>query len=312
MCNIWKTPPGDLLSPSHYRKLPKSISTVNITGGEPFLREDLVKVVRNVHMAVPRARMVFSTNGALTDRIVGTLEEVRLFHDRLGVGVSIDGVGEVHDRIRGVPGIFKHAIRTVERLKDLGYDDLRIAMTLSKENEGEARRVYELSKTLDIELSMVVAHNSEVYFKTNRNEEQDAPPASLDDLRFIMHSQLCSRHVKDWYRAFHTMGMMDRNHREEFSSCCEAGKRYFFMAPNGDVYPCNVMNSRIGNLGEVASWDDLFPEGSEKRIQGLVRDCKKNCWMVCNTRSLVTAHPMKTTSWVIRKKIGRRAETGSS
>ncbi len=44
MCGIWKSQPGPDLPPEVYRKLPSSLRDVNLTGGEPFLRDDLAAV----------------------------------------------------------------------------------------------------------------------------------------------------------------------------------------------------------------------------------------------------------------------------
>jgi len=303
MCNIWQNPPEQPLEPQHYRKLPRSLQTINITGGEPFLRKDLIDVLRAIDSVVPNSRMVFSTNGSLTETIVKTLEETRTFHRTIGVGVSIDGTEETHDKIRGVPGLFKKATRTVSALKERGYEDLRIAMTLTEQNATEARKVFDLSRELEVELSLTVAHSSEVYFKKKNADEPDAPTASVEDLNYIMCSQLKSKSPKDWYRAFHTQGMLDSSHRKKFSSKCEAAHRYFFLAPNGDVYPCNVLNKKIGNLRDAEDWSSIWTEEAVRSARKSVAACKKGCWMICNTRSLIVAHPISATSWVAKNKL---------
>src|SRR4030043_1193673 len=97
MCNIWKITEFDDLPAEEYAKLPSSSLTINITGGEPFLRKDLVEVIRQIHKAAPNSRIVISSNGFLTDRITQVLSEVRKFHPKIGIGVSVDGIGEGHE-----------------------------------------------------------------------------------------------------------------------------------------------------------------------------------------------------------------------
>jgi len=85
--------------------LPNTFFT-NIGGGETFLRDDLDDVVAVLR---PKTRrMVVSTNGQLTDRIVRFAER---FPD-VGIRISIDGLGVTHDRIRGVEGSFTRAYRS--------------------------------------------------------------------------------------------------------------------------------------------------------------------------------------------------------
>jgi len=312
MCNIWQSDSRQEISPSHYAKLPRTLRTINITGGEPFLRKDLVDVVRAIHSVVPRARIVFSTNGFMTGAIVARVKEIREFHDRIGVGVSIDGRKAVHDRVRGVPGAFDKAVATVDALKGLGLKDLRIAMTVFGENGHEVEEVFRLSKRLGVEFTMTLAHDSEIYFQKSGNLPGGLDEVTMKGLSRVMHSQLRSPRVKEWFRAYHTKGMMDPSTRESYKSGCEAGARYFFVAPNGDVYPCNVMDLKIGNLAEVSSWDELFTPAVESRVRRAVKGCDKSCWMVCNTRSLILAHPTKVGAWVSKSKVkahlARRSE----
>lgn len=303
MCNIWQNPTKDLLPPQEYAKLPRSLKTINVTGGEPFLRKDLVEVIRAIHSVVPDARLVFSTNGMLTDTIVSKLVEIRSFHPRVGAGISIDGLEANHDRIRGVPGIFKRATATVRKLKEAGFEDLRIAMTLVDENVHEVKQVYDLSKELGVEFTMTMAHDSDIYFKKSDNVSDGLVDAVRSELPKIADCQLRSPAVKDWFRACHTAGIIDKDHRQRFTAECEAGKRYFFMSPEGDIYPCNVLDEKIGNITTVKRWDDLFTKEVDARIRRIVGSCKKDCWMICNARSLMLAHPVRTSAWVVKNKM---------
>src|SRR5690349_11887398 len=62
MCNIWKEQPQNELSSHDFLKLPKTLKDINITGGEPFLRKDLVDIAYNLTMLNPEVRLVFSSN----------------------------------------------------------------------------------------------------------------------------------------------------------------------------------------------------------------------------------------------------------
>lgn len=310
MCNIWKASDVAEIDPKHYAKLPESLRSINITGGEPFLRGDLVEVVRVIHARAPSARIVFSTNGSKKDLIVETMNEIRAFHSRIGVGVSIDGMNELHDLNRGVSGLFGSAVSTLKTLKKMGFDDLRIGMTITAENLKDVEAVFKLSEQIGVEFSATFAHNSEIYFKKTDNTALDFSSLDPETVYRVMRSQLRSGSVKDWFRAYHMQGVLDPRLRKEFLTHCEAGKRYFFVAPNGDVFPCQVMNLRIGNLAEVDRWEEILTPEAAARVDKRVRGCKEDCWMVCNTRSLIRSHPFKAGFWVARNKL--RAQFDSS
>ncbi len=304
MCNIWQNPSEEEMEPEHFEKLPTSLRTINITGGEPFLRKDLVEVLSSIHKRAPYARIVFSTNGLLTDTIVKVLSEVREFHPRVGVGVSIDGLENTHDVTRGVEGTFKSAIATIESLKGMGITDLRMGMTFVQNNIREAKDVFDLSKRLGVQFTATFAHNSEIYFQKTDNPLPEESGSRQDALKAVVKAELRSGSPKDWFRAYHMRGITDPKLRGEFISHCEAGSRFFFMSPSGNVFPCSVMNMLIGNLRRAETWDDLFRDDVEARVIRAVRGCRNDCWMVCNTRSLIIAHPFKATYWVAKHKVG--------
>ena len=74
MCNRYKAPskPDEEISIATIKKLPKMYFT-NITGGEPFIRTDLKDIVRELYKKSDR--IVISTNGFFTDRIVDLAKE---------------------------------------------------------------------------------------------------------------------------------------------------------------------------------------------------------------------------------------------
>ena len=97
MCNRYKVPssPEEEISIETIRKLPEMYFT-NITGGEPFMREDLSDIVRELYKK--SERIVISTNGFFTDRIV-TL--CRAF-PQIGIRISIEGLEKNNNEIRGL------------------------------------------------------------------------------------------------------------------------------------------------------------------------------------------------------------------
>ena len=69
MCNIWENPtkPSEEFAPELLKKLPR-MNGVNITGGEPFVREDIEDIVKVLETKTER--IVFSTSGYFSDRIL--------------------------------------------------------------------------------------------------------------------------------------------------------------------------------------------------------------------------------------------------
>ncbi|UCE91418.1 MAG: radical SAM protein [Methanobacteriota archaeon] len=309
MCNIWNAEVHKEMAPSEYSKLPTTLRTLNISGGEPFLHPDLDEVVRVIHRRLPRARLVFSTNGLLTEDVVAAIDRYKAFHESIGVGVSVDCLRDSHERIRGVEGIFDKARSTIEGLREIGISDLRIGMTILPENASDVLEVYRLAKELGVEFTATFAHNSDVYFKKTDNVQCSPESDSLQSVSSVVRCQLKSVSPKDWLRAFHTEGIIDERIRQSFRGECLAGRRYFFLSPYGDVFPCSVMDLKLGNITDVADWNELMTKEVVARTAGIVKGCGLDCWMVCNTRSLIISHPVRSALWVITNKLKKGANT---
>jgi MoaA/NifB/PqqE/SkfB family radical SAM enzyme len=92
-----------------------------ISGGEPFLRKDLAKVIRLFCESNHVRGVRIPTNGLPTAQTLATVREIleTCPELQLEVDISIDGFGDMHDRIRGVPGNFDKALGTMSQLAEL-------------------------------------------------------------------------------------------------------------------------------------------------------------------------------------------------
>ena len=120
MCNRYKCPskPEEEISIETLKKLPEMYFT-NITGGEPFIREDLPEIVRELYKKSDR--IVISTNGFFTDRIIKLCKE---FPD-VGIRISIEGLEETNNEIRGLKDGFNRGYKTLKELRN-GNERCRI------------------------------------------------------------------------------------------------------------------------------------------------------------------------------------------
>ena len=125
MCNRYKAPskPEEELSIETIKKLPKMYFT-NITGGEPFIRKDLPDIVRELYKLSDR--IVISTNGFFTDRIVDLAKEF----PQIGIRISIEGLEKTNNEIRGLENGFQRGYQTLKKLQQMGMKDVGFGMTV--------------------------------------------------------------------------------------------------------------------------------------------------------------------------------------
>ena len=303
MCGIWKGTPGRESPPETFANLPSTLKWVNVTGGEPFLRDDLAALIGHVSKACPKAEIVVSTNGFLTERIADVVGRAGL-GSRLGVAVSVDGIGEMHDTVRGVPGAFDKARATLDRLREMRAPGVRMAFTLTPENLDHFGRVYALSRELGVDFSCALAQGSEHYFQIAGEGLQPAPEALRRTLEPVARAELRGGSPKRWARAYFLAGIHRFASGEGRLLPCRAGGASFFVAPSGDVYPCNVLSRLMGNLNEQR-FEEMWRSERADEARREVAGCSDGCWMVCTVRSSMWRHLPRVMRWALLRKLRR-------
>ena len=169
MCSRYKAPsrPEEELSIETIRKLPEMYFT-NITGGEPFIRTDLKEIV--AELSKKSDRIVISTNGFFTDRIIELCREF----PKVGIRISIEGLEQANNEIRGLPDGFNRGYTTLKKLVEMGMKDVGFGMTVQDRNANDLVPLYRLSDELGMEFATASLHNS-FYFVESRNIIHDRP-----------------------------------------------------------------------------------------------------------------------------------------
>lgn len=202
MCNRYKAPskPEEEISIDTIRKLPKMYFT-NITGGEPFIRTDLKEIVRELYKRSDR--IVISTNGFFTDRILNLAKE---FH-QIGIRISIEGLEQTNNDIRGLEDGFNRGYTTLKKLVEMGMKDVGFGMTVQDMNAKDLLPLYRISDEMGMEFATASLHNS-FYFVENKNIIQDRPMVAKN-FEDLINELLKSKNPKKWFRAYFNHGLIN-------------------------------------------------------------------------------------------------------
>ena len=298
MCNTWQHPtqPEQELKPEDLRSLPP-LEFANITGGEPFLRDDLEEIVQVLQTKAER--IVISTNGYLSEQIVALAKR----HPELGFRVSIEGLPAANDELRGLPDGFDHGLRTLLRLRALGVKDIGFGITLSDRNADDLLELYELADAMGLEFATAAVHNSFYFHKLdNTIEQKERAAGSLEELARRL---LKTRRPKNWFRAWFNLGLANYVRGGERLLPCGMGTDVFFVDPTGRVMPCNGMEAVMGSLKEQ-SFAEIWTSEQAQRVRAEVRDCTANCWMIGSVSPAMKKHLRVPATWVLKAKLTRR------
>jgi MoaA/NifB/PqqE/SkfB family radical SAM enzyme len=302
ICHIWKYPSRreEELTLEDIARLPEGFCRINLGGGEPTLREDIVDIVDI--LSTKSDHVEISTNGSLTQRLV----EVVKRHPDIRVRVSLDGLPRKNDEIRGIRNGFDRAMRTVLRLKNLGAKDVGFAITISHRNSRELVDLYHLCAHMGVEFSQSVVHDA-WQFRVPNNVIENQEEVEDEIRRFIRELLQSKRkdyflRVKDWYRAYLNRGFINFVRGDQRLLPCGAGTDIVFIDPYGEIYPCNALPESMGNVRE-SSFEECWESPRAQRVREMVSECTRNCWMVGTSRPAIRHNPRKPTAWVLKNKI---------
>lgn len=298
MCNIWKNQDtGDSFLPAQLLKTVKPISSVSFAGGEPFLHQEILNIVQVVHDNNPGAKIVFSTNGFRTEAIAAKAEEILKIHPNTQATISLDGVGKVHDRIRGIPGAWEKVNATFDRLGEVGMKNRNFGFTITSDNFSALPEVFEHARKKGAGISLAVAQSSKFLNVQIPHIEHDKVFPHLDP---IVNLHLKSWKPFDWARAFFFYGILRYLDTHRRPIPCDALDQQFMIDQTGEVFTCHPLLWTVGNLAEKPL-PELLANEKATELRPKIRSCHA-CWEVCTARSSIRNQLPKVALWVLINK----------
>ena len=304
MCKIYERPTRqeEEFEPSLLNKLPNGLERVNITGGEPTLRKDLLEIVSILKNKAKKIDI--STNGYYPDRLV---EISRKYPDVI-IRISAEGLPKLNDELRGLKNGFDHSLRAVIALKGIGAKDIGYGMVISDKNIEDLLMLYELCVMMGIEFTTSTLHNS-FYFNKMDNKIADKHRIEVIMREFIkrlLSSKRSSlkKRAKDWARAYLNYGILNHIINGTRLLPCGAAVDLFFLDPFGKILACNGSEEPwvMGDLKQQTFEEIWFSDRAEK-VREMVKNCKRGCWMVGSARPAIRKYLIKSLYWVFNNKI---------
>lgn len=303
MCDSWKLERGIELTPDEVRTAFNKLGhldIVRLSGGEPFLRTDLLEVAEAVMASSSPAVLHITTNGSFPDRIEAF---ARAFSKprRLRFMVSFDGLEAEHDRNRGKRVTFDLAMDTVTRLVSLRSRGLDVSVNHTvispesmRDNEGLRARM----DRWDVDVHAVLAYaDSAMYGEVRRGTKakdliiiDDYPLIDAldrsDSLAFLDAEIGRLDRIRDPFtrtgKRYYLHGLKDRLSKNTNDQTpkprCTALRSHIRLLPDGSVPVCQFNTETVGNLLH----DDFSSlwRHKAKSARSWVDACR-GCWAEC-------------------------------
>ena len=287
------------------------VENLNLSGGEPFLRPEFGEICRQFIKNNKVRQIYVPTNGYFTDKtvkqITETLKEKDL--DLFAVEISLDGLGEFHDRFRGSPGAFGKAMETYDALAKLQERDPRLrihaASTATDVNMDEIRR---LTTYLFDRCPKMDHHNLAMIRGDRKNPSLQGP--SLEQYRGLYEyvRRLWASREEGRYGSIVEPMLQWAKYRtatiKKQAVPCRAGVLNAVVYANGDVAVCES-HPPLGNLRN-RSFPEIWNSPEAKALRKSIAAGECYCTNEVFLWPSITYQPQQLVRAMIRAKAWQR------
>jgi MoaA/NifB/PqqE/SkfB family radical SAM enzyme len=246
---------------SQINKLTKSINRkmamVSLTGGEPFLRDDLFEIAASYVNNAGCVLVEVATNGILLEELRSFVTKfIKHIDAKLYISISFDGLRQRHDQNRKMSGAFDKAVRAAEFLRSLNHPKVKTNATITVFDQpmDELVGLFNfLVENIRVDNISTSALRGEPY----TSKATDFNLENYKKLNFLIRSHILSyKHPLSDIRAdlIEACRIVSRLKVEqtinmgEFISPCTAGSAFVVVYSDGAVYPCEMLNKPMGSL----------------------------------------------------------------
>lgn len=273
----------------------KALRNVALTGGEPFIREDLFEIADIWYKNSTAQSISLCTNGSMPDKI----EKFVYLADKKNLPVSFffsyDFIGEKHSEYRRLNNLHENVLKSYEIIhKYYPKFNSTFNITVNENNYSTAFETYQymrdVLKIQNINCTLVRGENAyklsdeqklkvaETYKLIQENLSKDFDKGLVKGFvdKSITSTVVNSKNKMLWKYVLKTF-----EGNKYISPCC-AGALFAVILSNGDVYPCELLNSKICNLKDYNyDFEECFKSQKAKEIKKYVKTSKCYCTFEC-------------------------------
>lgn len=308
ICNIWKKIPKNELTLNEIKKITENLSFIHwvrLTGGEPFLREDYVDIVKLFNKNLNLFLLTTPTNGLIPNMICEKIESVLKFlKNRYVITVSLDGPKNIHNKIRGIKTAWDCAIKTFCELKFLEgkYKNFKVffGYTISPYNIGFFKKTLEEVKKVIPEITandfhINIFHTSDVYYGIKYSINREFFKKAEKEIDVILETK---------ENKIEVINMIEKKYLRLGKNFLKTGKTPIscnifnlscFIDPTGNVYPCTIFDRKLGDLRDF-NYDlkrILTSKQAKKVKEEIVKNKCPQCWTPCEAHQLILSNWFK-------------------
>ncbi len=291
------------LSLDEIRKISQSMGRLlwlAYSGGEIFLRDDIVEITKTFYEQNKPAIILFPTNGLLTDVISEKIELIlkNSLESTIVLKLSLDGTEELHDEIRGRKGSFRKTMETYNMLGGLldRYPnfELGINTVFCSCNQDSMDEIIgfvnglENIKTHTVSLIRGTVSDNDLKL-IDIQKYFDAINLLASNLRKKVSSMYRFRgaKIKAAQDVLQRRLIYETIAQNKQTLPCYAGKLNLVVTESGDVYPCESFQKKLGNIRDLnCDVKKMLSSGQARNIINSITKtgcfCTHECYFMTN------------------------------
>jgi len=294
MCGIWKDHQFsnaktelslDDLDRILSDRLFSEIEYVNINGGEPTLRRDLVDIVQLILEKLPRLKhLSMNSNGLLSDRLTSNVEQIlticRVQDVYFSLVISCHGTGGLLDKMMGVRGAFdrlESTLKSLRTLDDRGGRFLSVNCVITNVNASNLYDLLEWCEEHDVHVNFILGEVRDRFFNLDMAAQTavsgEGKEQTIDFLKYLAQDKSLTNPVA--FRYHRLANMLE--HGEERVMACHYAMGGLILGSHGDIYYC-AHSKAIGNCRERSAYEIYYDKENLKyRDLKLIREKCLHC-----------------------------------
>jgi len=291
------------LSIDEIEKVSKSLGSLlwlAFSGGEIYLRKDLDEISRVFYKNNKPAIMLYPTNGLLPELIRDKTEEIVKFCKKsvVVVKLSIDGLKKAHDRLRNTPGSFEKTMQTYNLLGKLleRYPNFELGVNtvFCSENQASMDGIIDFVNGLkDIKTHTISLIRGSLEDENYKKVDYKKYLHAIKRLEENLKNRTSATYRFRGARIKAAQDILQRNliHltllEQKRLTCCYAGRLNLVLTENGDVFPCEILTGRFGNVRDYGyDIKKILQTENTKKILASIQNkkcfCTHECYLMTN------------------------------
>jgi radical SAM protein with 4Fe4S-binding SPASM domain len=282
-----------------------SLLWLAFSGGEIYLRDDLVDISGIFYKNNKPAIMLFPTNGLLPEVILDRTEKIlgNCPKSVIAVKLSLDGVGRAHDALRNSPGSFDKTMQTYHMLEGLMEKypnfELGINTVFCSENQDSMDKIIDFVRGLkNIKAHTISLVRGNLANKDYKRVDYQKYNKAIARLEENLKKKISGIYRFSGARVKAAQDIVQR--RLIYQTACEqnrvipcyAGRLNLVLSENGDVYPCEIL---ADNFGNVRNYDydirSILKSEKARKIINEIRANQCHCTHECYTMTNILFNP---------------------